>query len=156
MKIPVMSVGLLLLLSANAFAQSYEMTIHLRSGETVTISHDLIRRIEFAGVPTGAEDPADPGHALAAFQLLQNYPNPFNPSTTIAYELPNATTVRVRLFDPKGALIRELLHETQSAGRHELTWDGTDGNGARVSSGVYFYAVDGGGTTLSQRLILVK
>ena len=156
MKIPVMSVGLLLLLSANAFAQSYEMTIHLKSGETVTISHDLIRRIEFAGVATGAEDPADPEPALGAFQLLQNYPNPFNPSTTIAYELPNATAVRVRIFDPKGALIKELLHETQSAGRHELIWDGTDADGARVSSGVYLAAVDSGEATLAQRLILVK
>jgi flagellar hook assembly protein FlgD len=90
------------------------------------------------------------------FQLLQNYPNPFNPATTIAYEIPAAAPVVVRIFDLHGALISELVNETQPAGRHQTTWNGTDGQGARVASGVYVCAVSCGTMALSQQLLLVK
>lgn len=150
------SAGILLMLGTSAFAQSYEMTIHLKGGATITIPNDDIRRIEFANVPTGTDGPDDLGQAPHLFQLLQNYPNPFNPSTTITYEIPNAADVTVRIFDVKGALIRVLLHEAQSAGRHEVPWNGTDSRGARVPSGVYIYAVECGDQDLARRLILVK
>jgi hypothetical protein len=149
-------VGIVLLLSSSAFGQSYDLTIHLSNGETVTISHDLIQRIVFTNIPTGVQDPADPGLTPRLFQLLQNFPNPFNPTTTIAYEIPAQAEVTVRIFDLHGALIKELLHESQSAGRHEVKWDGTDANHARVASGAYIYAVGYGEQALSQQLILVK
>jgi hypothetical protein len=149
--------GILLLLSASAFGRSYDMTIHLRNGQTLTIPHDDIRRIEFA-ITTGINDPDPdiPPRAPLVFQLLQNYPNPFNPSTIIEYETPDKADVTVRVYNLKGALIRELLHETQAAGRHRVTWDGMDGTRARVASGVYFYTVKCGKLTLSKKLILVK
>jgi len=153
MRISALSAAVMLLLGSSALGQSYEMTIHLASGQTVTIPHDDIRRIEFINVLTGTQDPAG---ASRPFRLLQNYPNPFNPSTTIEYEIPDAADVELRIFDLKGALIRELLHETQAAGRHQAIWDGMDSKGARVASGVYLYAVACGGSTLTQQLILVK
>jgi hypothetical protein len=156
MKTLVLCAGILLLLSSSALGQSYEMTIHLSSGQTVTIPHDAIQRIEFTDVATGVQDPADPGQAPQAFQLLRNYPNPFNPATTIAYAIPTAAEVTVRIHDAKGALIKELLHATQSAGPHQLNWDGTDSRGALSASGVYFAVVECGQAALSQQLILVK
>lgn len=158
MRSQALSAGVLLLvlLSSSAFGQSYDMIIHLSGGGTVTIPHDDIRRIEFANIPTGVQEPEDPGHALGVFQLLQNYPNPFNPSTTIAYDIPDVADVTVRIYNLQGALIKELLHETQPAGRHQLTWDGTDSERAQVSSGVYFCAVECGERVLAQKLILVK
>jgi hypothetical protein len=156
MRTRALFVSILLLLGSSAFGQSYEMTVHLRSGETVTIPHDDIRRIEFANILTGVQDPADPGHAPGLFRLLQNYPNPFNPSTTIEYVTPDRADVTVRIFDLRGALVKELLRETQTAGRHQVSWDGTNGNRVPVSSGVYFYAVECGEATLCRQLILVK
>jgi hypothetical protein len=149
-------VGMFLLLASSAFCQSYDMKVHLRSGATITIPLDDISRIEFADLQTGVQNPAAPGHAPSVFQLLQNHPNPFNPATTIEYETPARADVALRIFDLHGALVKELLHETQAAGRHHATWDGTDSSGARVSSGVYIYAVECGGHALSQHLILVK
>lgn len=149
--------GILLLLSANAFGRSFDMTIHLRNGQTVTIPHDDIRRIEFA-IATGTNDPDpnNPPPAPAVLQMLQNYPNPFNPSTVIEYETPETAVVTVRIYNLQGALVRELLHGTQAAGRHRVTWDGTDGAHARAASGVYFYTLKCGKLTLSKKLILVK
>ncbi|MBN2170254.1 MAG: T9SS type A sorting domain-containing protein [Candidatus Krumholzibacteriota bacterium] len=158
MRIPTLATGilLLLLLGSSALGQSYEMTIHLGSGETVVVPLDDIRRIEFANILTGVQDPADPGQAPPGFQVLQNYPNPFNPSTAIEYLIPDVADVTVRVFDLKGALVRELLRETQAAGRHRVTWDGTNGDRERVPSGVYFCAVACGEATLCRQLILVK
>jgi hypothetical protein len=155
MKSQALFVGVLLLLSSSGYCQSPDMTIHLRNGETITISTDEIRRLEFE-LPTGVPDPEDPGLAPRAFLLLQNYPNPFNPATTIAYEIPQRAVVSVRIFDLHGALVRELLHETQAAGRHEVTWDGMDGDRSLVASGVYIYAVECDEHVLSHRLNLVK
>lgn len=152
MRSQALSVGILLLLSSGAFGQSYDMTVHLSSGQTVTVALDDVRCVEFANL-TGVHDP---GYAPQVFQLLQNYPNPFNPSTTIAYEIPDVADVTVRVYDLRGALVNELLHETQTAGRHQVAWDGTDSGRSGVSSGVYFCAVECGGRALSQKLILVK
>lgn len=143
----------LLLLASGALAQSYEMTIHLRSGETVAVPTDTILRLVFDLGQTGIETP---GETPAAFRLLNNYPNPFNPSTTIVYEIPTAAAVSVRIFDLQGALVTELLGEMQSAGRHEVTWTGLGAGGERMSSGAYICAVEYDGSILSQRLMLVK
>lgn len=141
----------ILLLTTGAMGQSYELTIHLRTGETITIPHDGIRRLEFAGVTTG-----QPDLQSAAFLLLPNFPNPFNPSTTIAYEIPATSHVTVRIYDLHGALLSELINKTQDAGRHEVRWDGTGAHRTRLASGVYLCAVACNGATLSQRLMLVK
>jgi flagellar hook assembly protein FlgD len=69
---------------------------------------------------------------------------------------PDQASVTVRIYDSKGALIKELLHEAQTAGRHQLTWDGADSSGMRAASGVYFCAVEWGNVTRSRNLILVK
>jgi hypothetical protein len=145
-----------LLFCSSAFGQSYEMKIHLSNGTTVAIPNSDVRRIEFKQTSTGVEDAAGLGAAPLAFRLLQNYPNPFNPSTTIQYETATLADVNVRIFDLRGALIKELVHSTQAAGLHRVVWDGTDSKSARVSSGVYFSVVDCGGQALSRRLILIK
>lgn len=66
--------------------------------------------------------------------LYQNYPNPFNPSTTIAYELPQAATVSLKIFDVLGREAATILQEVkQPAGLHKVEFDAT-----ALSSGVYF------------------
>jgi hypothetical protein len=137
-------VGIVLLLGTCAFGQSYDMRVHLSSGETVIIPLDDIQRVEFANIPAGVQDPEGEGSALGVFRLLQNYPNPFNPRTTIEYEIPDVADVTVRIYDLRGALVRELLHDTQLAGPHRVTWNGTDGRLAPVASGVHFCVVGRG------------
>jgi len=68
------------------------------------------------------------------FVLMQNYPNPFNPSTTIKFELPNSSVVKLSVYDMLGREVSVLEKERRDAGVHEVTFDGSG-----LSSGVYFY-----------------
>jgi len=87
----------------------------------------------------------------------RSYPNPFSPATTIAYTLPIASRVDLRIFDVSGRLVRVLLdgvHET--AGRHEVLWDGQDASGRDVSCGAYFYRLSAGDYVETNHMVLVR
>ncbi|MDX9870495.1 MAG: choice-of-anchor J domain-containing protein [Candidatus Cloacimonadales bacterium] len=88
--------------------------------------------------------------------LISNYPNPFNPSTTIKYELANEGNVAIDIYNVKGQKIRSLVNERQSAGLHSINWDGTDDNGKKVSSGIYFFNMKSGKYTSTRKMILMK
>jgi hypothetical protein len=70
------------------------------------------------------------------FSLLQNYPNPFNPSTTIYYDLPADSHVKILIYDILGREVRSLVDEQESAGYQKVRFD-IQG----VASGVYFYRI---------------
>jgi hypothetical protein len=92
-----------------------------------------------------------PKRIPATFELLQNYPNPFNPSTMIAFDLPSAGHVRLRIFDLLGREVAVLLDEEVKAGRHQAYW-----NASKMSSGVYFYRIEAGQFAAVRKLILLK
>jgi len=83
--------------------------------------------------------------------LAQNYPNPFNPITTISFNLPKESYVRMRVFNARGAVVKDLLSETRSAGAHSVTFDGRN-----LASGLYFYKLDADGFSETRRMTLVK
>jgi hypothetical protein len=100
------------------------------------------------------------------FLLAQNYPNPFwneatsrsagNPSTIIQYEIPQAAQVQLAIYNLLGEKIRTLVDAKESAGLKQVTWDGRDGLGQRVASGVYLYRLEAGEFTMTRRLVLMK
>ena len=85
-----------------------------------------------------------------------NYPNPFNPATRIAYSLPRAGRLTVKVFNLRGELVSTLVDESRPAGPGHVMWEGTDAQGAAVSSGVYFCEVRSGGETRVQKMALLK
>lgn len=90
-------------------------------------------------------------------QLYQNVPNPFNPLTVIAYDLPTATRVDLKIFDVSGHLIRVLETGTlMGEGRHETPWNGLDDQGIKAASGLYFYQLEAGESRLTRRMVLMK
>jgi hypothetical protein len=91
-----------------------------------------------------------------SFSLEQNYPNPFNPSTRIIYNLPNSCQVSLKIYRIEGELIRTIKDEYQSAGRHEVLWDGKNEQGAAVSSGVYFYTLYADEFVKARKMVLLK
>lgn len=99
---------------------------------------------------TGAAVPA------AALRLEQNTPNPFNPATFIAYELPAAGRVRLRIFDVRGRLVRTLVDGARDAGAYRALWRGEDEDARRCSSGVYFYRLETDQGVLSRRMVLAR
>ena len=94
-------------------------------------------------------------------KLLPNYPNPFNPETWIPYQLSEASTVTVKIYDVSGSLIRTIDVGLKPMGYYltrekAVYWDGRNKNGERVSSGVYFYTLITDDYTETRRMVIVK
>lgn len=75
--------------------------------------------------------------------LSQNYPNPFSGSTTICFSLhptnlqtDNAT---ISIYNLKGQLVKSFPLTTHYSPHTNVVWDGTDMNGNKLPSGIYFY-----------------
>jgi len=75
------------------------------------------------------------------YSLEQNYPNPFNPTTEIAFALPEAGQVTVRIYSETGQLVRQLASGNFASGKHQLVWDAKDEKGSSVATGIYFYQI---------------
>ncbi len=95
--------------------------------------------------------------AVASLALHQNKPNPFNPSTTISFYLPAEADVTLEIYDVGGRLVTRPLHgEKQSAGPHDVVWDGRDSAGRPVASGLYVYRLVTGKENLSSKMVLLR
>lgn len=90
------------------------------------------------------------------FHLFDNYPNPFNPTTTISYNLPAKTHVKLVIFNILGQEVATLVDEVQDAGYHQIEWDSKDNNGNTVSSGIFFYKLITEDYVNSKKMILLK
>jgi choice-of-anchor A domain-containing protein/uncharacterized repeat protein (TIGR01451 family)/TQXA domain-containing protein len=91
-----------------------------------------------------------------SFSLEQNYPNPFNPSTIIKYSIAEPTVVRLTVFDILGREVATLVNTNQNAGRYQVIWNATDNFGRKISSGIYFYTIEAGKFTKTNKMILIK
>ena len=128
---------------------SLNTTTNVICGLTSSLSPFVIG----AGSVTAVGDGTQP----RAFALRQNVPNPFNPITTISYDVPaGGAHVSLRIYDTAGRLVRILVDEQRPAGSHDITWDGRNGAGSLVSSGVYFYKMVSGTFSESRRMVLLK
>ncbi len=92
----------------------------------------------------------------SAFALHQNYPNPFNATTQIIYEIPEASQVKIEIFNTLGQKVRTLFDGEELAGVHGIEWDATDDSGNRVASGVFFYRITSGQYTQERKMVLLK
>jgi len=119
--------------------------IYLESAELADVygNHIMARIVSGEAVPE-------------QFELGQNYPNPFNPITTIEFGLPKEGEVSLKIFNIRGQLVRTILDEYREAGYHRLQWDGTNGQGEKISSGVYFYRLKFDGMTATRKMIMLK
>ena len=82
---------------------------------------------------------------------LSSYPNPFNASTTIAYDLPRAGHISLRVFDLLGREVSVLNDGFIEAGTHRVTFDGSS-----LVSGIYFARLDAGAFSQTKKLVLMK
>lgn len=98
--------------------------------------------------------------------LRQNYPNPFSRMTAIEYRVPvfavspgesyAACHTTLQIFDASGGLVRTLLDGNQEPGLHSVTWDGTEGTGRKVASGIYFCRLEVGGSPSIRALAVLR
>ncbi len=112
----------------------------------------IVGSAEFASAAAG-DVPLVP----TEFDLLQNFPNPFNPETTIRYNLPAASPVKLEIFDVLGRKVRTLVNaDRQNPGYHTVLWNGRDDRGRPAASGVYIYRIVSDKQSLSRKMILMK
>ncbi|MBD3367314.1 MAG: T9SS type A sorting domain-containing protein, partial [Candidatus Eisenbacteria bacterium] len=89
--------------------------------------------------------------------LAQNVPNPFNPVTTIAFSVPSGgAELDLSVYTVDGRIVARLASGDFPAGDHQVTWDGRDGAGRSVSSGVYFVRLSGKGAQQVRKMTLLK
>lgn len=91
------------------------------------------------------------GIVPAQYQLHNNYPNPFNPVTHIRFDLPEATDLKLTVYNIQGQEIATLLNGYKEAGSHELVFDATG-----LASGLYFYRFESQKYNAVKRMLLVK
>lgn len=96
-------------------------------------SYYRLKQVDYAGTSTYSSIVAITFGIPVNFSLEQNYPNPFNPATIIKYNIPEESTVQLRIVNIVGEVVTELLNENQSAGIHTKLF-----NASKLSSGIYF------------------
>lgn len=93
---------------------------------------------------------------MPEYSILNSYPNPFNPSTKINFTIPEATFIKITVYDILGKEINTLFKEEISAGEYSISWHGTDNNGKILNSGVYFITMEARGFQKTIKTILMK
>jgi hypothetical protein len=96
---------------------------------------------------------SDPPHPMVQ---LQNFPNPFNPSTLISFDLARSQAVQLHVFSLDGTLLRTLLDEPRTAGRHTVSWDGRDARGRALPSGVYLCRLTTEQTRQTRQMTMIR
>lgn len=97
--------------------------------------------------PAGVGEPVAP----YALRLNQNVPNPTAFTTEISYSLPNYTAVSLKLYDAMMQEVFTVIDELQEAGEHHATLDVSG-----LPSGIYYYRLSTGTSSLTQRMLVVK
>lgn len=87
---------------------------------------------------------------------MSGAPNPFRTSTSLRVNLPNPGMVDLMVMDVNGRSIRQLAHSWLPAGSHVIAWDGTDGDGHLVPSGVYLTRLRIGNANVMQRIVRIQ
>lgn len=112
------------------------------SGDWTTASFTTV-----TGVSTEHMDGAIPG----SFNLGAAYPNPFNPQTTLSFDLPESSHVRLSVWDLSGRQVATLLSGPMAAGSYTHRW-----NAAHLKSGVYMIRLTAGAAMMTRTVTLLK
>jgi hypothetical protein len=121
------------------------------SGNSININFDL-EELTLVTI----DDPATTSTVPSRLELAANYPNPFNPSTTIRFNVPSTQTLRLVVYNLLGQTVKELVNGQFNAGQYQFEWDGTNSTGQVVSSGVYFYSLEGTQERLVRKMLFKK
>jgi hypothetical protein len=90
------------------------------------------------------------------FALHDNYPNPFNPTTTLRFDLPEISDVRLTIYNVLGKRVKSFKMQNTPAGYHSIRWNATNDFGSPVSAGVYLYQLQAKDFVKTKKMILLK
>jgi len=132
---------------------------YIKEEQSIPLLHKILEEFGFSPTKVGEEFVSIP----EGFSLGHNYPNPFNPSTTIPFTVygsqfivhsPIRTTLKI--YNILGQLVRTLVNEDKLPGHYKILWDGRDGKGKEVSSGIYFYQLKADDYKDTKKMVLLR
>jgi len=128
-------------------------TVYANDGMDETEAINGPRSITFdAGWALGIDDDLLP----EVFALHQNYPNPFNPVTTIRFDVPEESHIRLDVYNILGQRVQTLVNGNMQPGFHVIRWNGTNDTGTPLASGMYIYRIHSSKFTAVKKLVLMK
>ncbi len=112
---------------------------------------------EITPLAVAIDDPSNNLPVIATdYRLSDNYPNPFNPTTVIQYTVPKAGKVRIDIYNVLGEKVKTLVNGVMTPGTYSAIWNGTDDNGKRVTTGVYFYQLKAKNAVITKKMTFIK
>ena len=91
-----------------------------------------------------------------AATLFAPRPNPARAGTACEFVVPRSGLVSIAVFDVHGRLVRELASGWRPAGRHSVSWDGADREGARAAAGMYLIQLTAGGVHSARKVSMTE
>lgn len=116
-------------------------------------AHAAVKKV--VDIVGSIEDP-EIGIQPEDFVLKQNYPNPFNPTTTIEYTLNKTAHALIKIYNIYGQEIITLVDQKKPSGTFSLTWDGKNGNGQQVATGVYYFRLKAADFAATRKMVLLR
>ena len=126
----------------------------IASGDTLNIKPYLIS--EFVNHFLGYNPTTSLKENIANLFSGSNYPNPFTTETKIEYTLKEAGRVSIDVYNVSGQIVKQLVNEELLPGKYSVTWDATNNNGGKVKSGFYFYKINFGDFTKTEKMLLLR
>lgn len=160
----------LLLVQLNKKSGNYSATVKkLVTGFLAPIGIELVRNILYINetdlqgnnnspklwevtLPTSTTGIVKENNQLPVkFELSQNYPNPFNPTTSIRFQLPAYSYIKLKVYDMLGREVATLVNENKPAGNYKIEF-----NASKLVSGIYFYRLESETFSQTKKLIVLK
>ncbi len=111
----------------------------------------ILKLVMYTFGPQNIEEGIVSNNVPDKYALYQNYPNPFNPSTEIKFDVLKTGNVNIKVYDETGKNIMTLTNGVKNPGTYSVKFDAS-----ALSSGLYYYVMETGGTILSKKMVLVK
>ena len=133
-------------------AAALETRLHIYGTFTGTVYFDDLNIEKVSGTLVKGSKNGLP----SVYELSNNYPNPFNPTTRIQFGLPRDGNVSIVIYNILGQQIRTLVAGFRPAGQYQVEWDGKGEHGQTLESGVYFYRLQTGSTSIVRKMLMLK
>ncbi len=85
------------------------------------------------------------------FILYQNFPNPFNPSTSMRFDIPRHSDVKLTVYNLLGKEVKILVNESLDPGSYEYKFDA-----GGLPSGIYYFQLKSTNILQTKKMVVVK
>jgi len=119
----------------------------------------VLEDLNSIGVSLGTAGSSDALDATFA-QLGEAFPNPYRPLShgdiRFALELRDTQRLKISIFDVSGRRMATIFDDLVLPGTREIAWDGRDGEGSELASGIYFLRLEAAGEVMTRKLVMVR